>query len=29
MRAGEQEHADWIAAQIDEIARRGTDDFRG
>jgi len=28
MRAGEQEHADWIAAQIDEIARRGTDDFR-
>ena len=21
MRAGEQEHADWIAAQIDEIAR--------
>jgi bacterioferritin len=28
MRVGEQEHADWIAAQIDEIARRGTDDFR-
>jgi bacterioferritin len=28
MRAGEQEHADWIAAQIDEIAFRGTDDFR-
>jgi bacterioferritin len=29
MRVGEQEHADWIAAQIDEIARRGTDAFRG
>jgi len=29
MRAGEQQHADWIATQIDEIAYRGTDDFRG
>jgi bacterioferritin (cytochrome b1) len=29
MHVGEQTHADWIAAQIDEIARRGTDDFRG
>jgi bacterioferritin (cytochrome b1) len=29
MQTGEQEHADWIAAQIDEIARRGTNAFRG
>jgi bacterioferritin len=29
MRAGEQQHADWIATQVDEIAHRGTDDFRG
>ena len=29
MHVGEQIHADWIAVQIDEIARRGTDDFRG
>jgi bacterioferritin len=29
MRAGEQQHADWIATQVDEIAHRSTDDFRG
>jgi bacterioferritin len=29
MRVGEQEHADWIAVQIDEIARRGVDDSPG
>ena len=29
MRAGEQQHADWITAQIDEIAGRGTDNVRG
>jgi bacterioferritin len=29
MQEGEQDHADWIAAQIDEIARRSTDDSRG
>ncbi len=29
MRAGEQTHRDWIAAQIDDIARRGTKDSRG
>jgi bacterioferritin len=28
MQLGEQEHADWIAAQIDEIARRGAGDLR-
>jgi bacterioferritin (cytochrome b1) len=29
MQVGEQKHADWIAAQIDECARRGTDGYRG
>lgn len=28
MRIGEQNHADWIAAQTEEIASRDTDDFR-
>lgn len=26
---GEQAHADWIAAQMDEIARHGAHEFRG
>jgi bacterioferritin (cytochrome b1) len=29
MQEGEQDHADWIAVQIDEIARRSTDDSPG
>ena len=29
MQVGEQNHADWIATQLDEITRRGTKHFRG
>ncbi len=29
VQAGEQKHADWVAAQMDEIARNGADDIRG